>query len=102
MSSNQTDGLRQLQALTDKLQRTRTNRRNLIRGVAVASGASALGTAPLTASATPDNATGANALVLAQGLAPGAALVSSLRLPMRGIGSAQTGPLLLGDIANWY
>jgi len=102
VSSNQTDGLRHLQAMTDKLQRVRTNRRNLMRGVAVASGASALGTAPLTASGAPERVTGAHALVLAQGLAPGAALVSSLRLPMRGIGSAQTGPLLYGEVANWY
>ncbi len=101
MSSNQTDGLRQLQAMTDTLQRTRTNRRNLIRGGAAAT-ASALGAGPLTTEAAPGTDTPASRLVLAQGLAPGAALVSSLRLPMRGIGSSQTGPLLLGDIANWY
>jgi len=101
VSSNQTDGLRQLQAMTDTLQRTRTNRRNLIRGGAAAT-ASALGAGPLTTEAAPGTDTPASRLVLAQGLAPGAALVSSLRLPMRGIGSSQTGPLLLGDIANWY
>ena len=102
MSSNQTDGLRQLQALTDSLQRKRTTRRNLMRGVTVASGASALGMAPNGVAAMPDVANVPGPLSLAQGLAEGAALVSSLRLPMRGIGSGQTGPLLYGEVANWY
>lgn len=100
--NDQTDGLRQLRALTDSLQQKRTTRRNLMRGVSVASGASALGPAPSAITAAPDDAPEWGPLTLAQGLAAGAALVSSLRLPMRGIGSSQTGPLLFGEVSNWH
>ncbi len=100
--NDQTDGLRQLQALTDSLQQKRTNRRNLMRGVTVASGATALGLAPSIGTAAPGDDPGLGPPTLAQGLAPGAALVTSLRLPMRGIGSTQTGRLLFGEVANWH
>ncbi|MBA3379151.1 MAG: hypothetical protein H0T93_09730, partial [Chloroflexia bacterium] len=102
MSSNQTDGLRQLQTISDALQLARTTRRTLIRAGGATAGAIALDAAPAIATARPDDTRDQGPLVLAQGLAEGAALVSSLRLPMRGIGSTQTGPLLYGEVVNWY
>jgi len=102
VSSNQTDGLRQLQAISDALQHARTSRRTLLRAGGATAGAIALGTPPAVTTAGPGRGALSRSLVLAQELAAGTALVTSLRLPMRGIGSDQTGPLILGEVANWY
>jgi poly-gamma-glutamate synthesis protein (capsule biosynthesis protein) len=102
VSSDQTPGLLQLKETTRRLQEARTNRRNLIRTGAAAAGASMLGASPLTAIAAPDQALPLSGLVLAQGLAPDTALVTSLRLPLSGIGSAQVAPLLQGDYTHWH
>jgi poly-gamma-glutamate synthesis protein (capsule biosynthesis protein) len=94
--------LRQLKETTRRLQAARTNRRNLIRTGAIAAGAGALGIPPLATSAAPGPTVQSSGLVLAQGLAADTALVTSLRLPLVGIGESQVAPLLQGDIANWH
>lgn len=102
MSSEPTKDLVQLQETARALQSARTTRRALIRTGALAAGAGVLGLAPTSAPAAPGNSIPLDKLVLAQGLAPGTALVTSLRLPLPGIGVGQVAPLLQGDIANWY
>lgn len=100
MNPDQTDGLRQLQAIANALQHARTTRRSLLRAGGAATGTIALGST--AAKAAPAAGVAPERLALAQALAPGAALVASLRLPLKGIGSAQAGPLILGEVANWY
>ena len=102
MNSDQTQGLLQLKETSNRLQAARTTRRSLIRSGATAFGASGLGLASMATRAAPSVTNPARELVLAQGLAAGTALVTSLRLPLPGIGVGQVAPLLQGDFANWY
>jgi len=102
VSSEPTKDLIRLQETASALHSARTSRRALLRSGAYAAGAGALGLAPLTTPAAPGDSIPLNKIVLAQGLAPGTALVTSLRLPLPGIGVGQVAPLLQGDIASWY
>jgi len=91
MGSTETDGLRYLKDVAAHLQSARVSRRTLLKA-----GGGAIAALPLAAAPVAPGST-----VLAQGLAPNTALVTSLRLPLSGIGNAQVAPLLQGDYANW-
>jgi poly-gamma-glutamate synthesis protein (capsule biosynthesis protein) len=93
--------LLRLQDYSQRLQEARTSRRMLLRAGAE-SAAVALAGSPLAAGASVEPAAPLSNLVLAQGLAAGTALVTSLRLPLPGIGSGQVAPLLQGDYTHWH
>jgi len=99
VNSQPSRDLLQLRQITQRLQESRTTRRNLLRSGAAAS-AAALSSSTFAANAAPGIAP-SSVMVLAQGLAAGTALVTSLRLPLPGIGTGQVAPLLQGDVANW-
>lgn len=102
MSSSRTD-LDLLQDYATSLHQKRINRRSLLRLGAASAGALTLGAngQPGAEAAPGHPAVVAGNVVLAQGLVPGTALVTSLRLPLPGIGQAQVAPLLQGEISNW-
>jgi poly-gamma-glutamate synthesis protein (capsule biosynthesis protein) len=62
----------------------------------------ALGGTPFATGITAGPAADLSNLVLAQGLAPDTALVTSLRLPLVGIGTGQVAPLLQGEYTHWH
>jgi poly-gamma-glutamate synthesis protein (capsule biosynthesis protein) len=99
VSTRQTSGLRQLSDYANRLQEARTSRRALLKA-GVAAGVAV--TAPTIATAAPGAPSGDVPLTLAQGLAPGTALVVSPRLALPGIGSDQIAPLLQGDYTSWH
>ena len=98
MSTTPADGMRHLRRIAATLQQARTSRRALLKGTAALTAIPALGTTP--ARAAPDQPP-VRDLVVAQGVAAGACLVTSRRLPLAGIAADQPAPLLQGDLTDW-
>jgi poly-gamma-glutamate synthesis protein (capsule biosynthesis protein) len=102
VSSTPSQHLTKLQQYSDELQQRRANRRQLLKAAGAGAGIAALGALPSDLKASPGSPVPSADVVLAQGLAAGTALVTSPRLPLPGIGSAQVAPLLQGDFSNWH
>ncbi|HYI25078.1 MAG TPA: CapA family protein [Thermomicrobiales bacterium] len=98
MSTTPAEGMRHLHRIAATLQQARTTRRALLKGTAALTAIPALGTTP--AHAAPDQPP-VRDLVVAQGVAAGACLVTSRRLPLAGIAADQPAPLLQGDLTDW-
>ncbi|HYI25604.1 MAG TPA: CapA family protein [Thermomicrobiales bacterium] len=98
MSTTPADGMQHLRQIAASLQQARTTRHALLQGTAALTATTALGTAP--AHAAPDQPP-VRELVVAQGVAAGACLVTSRRLPLAGIAADQPAPLLQGDLTDW-